>query len=260
MSTTNAEIDMTRKLLHRIPEWVKKPASLLIGSLRVISYRGDERWCPVCEKSFRSFRTYGTPRRDDAQCVFCGALERHRLVWRFFTKMTTLFDETPKRMLHIAPERCFESKLRRYLGQGYITGDLFDSRAMLKMDITNINFPDGYFDVIYCSHVLEHVQDDKKAIREFFRVLKEHGWAILIVPITAERTFEDPTIVDPSERKRVFGQEDHVRNYGADYLDRLRGAGFQVKVYSALDLFENHDRVRMGLTPASGEIYYCTKS
>ncbi len=173
--------------------------------------------------------------------------------------MTDLFDGTPKKMLHIAPERFFQSKLRNFLGSNYITADLFDPLAMVRMDITDIQYPEGYFDVIYCSHVLEHVQDDKRAMREFYRVLAQGGWAILIVPTTAERTFEDPSIVNPSERLRVFGQEDHVRRYGIDFIDRLREAGFKVKVYCVPDLFEKSDVVLMGLTPASGEIYYCTK-
>src|SRR5262249_12426105 len=77
-------------------------------------------------------------------------------------------------------------------------------------------------------HVLEHVPDDRRAMREFYRVLKPGGWAILLVPITVERTFEDPAVVDPAERLRLFGQEDHVRRYGPDYGDRLSEAGFAV--------------------------------
>jgi len=163
-------------------------------------------------------------------------------------------------MLHVAPEPCLESKLRDQLGQSYITADLLDPRAMVKLDVTDIQFPDDHFDVIYCSHVLEHVQDDKKAMKEFHRVLKPGGWAILLVPITADKTFEDPSIITPSERMRVYGHEGHVRRYGADYVDRLREAGFNVKVSLVSDLFGKSDTERMGLTSASGEIYYCTKA
>jgi SAM-dependent methyltransferase len=174
--------------------------------------------------------------------------------------MSDLWDGRPKKVLHIAPERSFESIFRKRLGDGYITADLLDRRAMVKMDVTDIQYPNEFFDVIYCSHVLEHVQDDKRAMKEFYRVLKHDGWAILLVPITADRTFEDPSIVDPSERLRVFGQQDHVRRYGPDYIDRLRETGFRVRVSHVSDLFEKDDRVRMGLTAASGEIYYCTKT
>lgn len=225
-----------------------------------IPYHGKGRWCPVCEKASRKFRESGIVRREDAICIHCGARERHRFAWLYFSKMTNLFDLTPKRMLHVAPERCFESRLRNRLGQDYITADLLNPRAMVRMDIIDIQYPDGYFDVIYCSHVLEHVQDDKKAMREFFRVLKQGGWAILLVPITENRTFEDSSVVDRYERLKIFGQKDHVRRYGTDYIDRLREAGFKVKASCVSDLFEKSEIVRMGLTPASGEIYYCIKA
>jgi SAM-dependent methyltransferase len=130
---------------------------------------------------------------------------------------------------------------------------------MIKMDITNIDYPDQSFDVIYCSHVLEHVQDDRKAMREFYRVLKTTGWAILLVPITAEKTLEDPSLVGPEERLRVFGQADHVRRYGPDYVDRLREAGFSVQVTKVNDLVQNDEAIRLGLTSAAGEIHFCTK-
>lgn len=162
-------------------------------------------------------------------------------------------------MLHVAPEPCFKQRFETWLNDDYITADLSDPHAMVKMDICDIQYPDDSFDVIYCSHVLEHVQDDKKAIREFFRVLANGGWAILLVPIYCDKTFEDPSIKDPAERLKVFGQEDHVRRYGPDYADRLREAGFAVEVTKVGDLFNRHEVEMMGLTPASGDIYYCSK-
>jgi len=130
---------------------------------------------------------------------------------------------------------------------------------MVKMDVTNIQFPNESFDVIYCSHVLEHIPDDRRAMREFCRVLKSDGWAILLVPVTSDQTFEDPSIVDPKERLKAFGQEDHVRRYGPDYIDRLSDAGFNVEMTKVSDLADSTEAVRMGLTPVSGDIYYCTK-
>jgi SAM-dependent methyltransferase len=181
------------------------------------------------------------------------------LVWLYFTQRTDLFDGATKRMLHVAPERCLERRLAGAIGAGYLTADLQDKRAMVRMDITTIAYPDNWFDVIYCSHVLEHVVDDRRAMREFHRVLRPSGWAILLVPITTDQTVEDPTIVDPKERLRLFGQEDHVRRYGPDYVNRLQDAGFKVRVSRASDLCEPAERVRMGLTAASGEIYQCSK-
>jgi SAM-dependent methyltransferase len=160
-------------------------------------------------------------------------------------------------MLHVAPEECLEKRFRRRLGAGYVTADLLNPRVMVSMDVTNIQYANHSFDVISCSHVFEHVVDDRKAMREFRRVLKPGGWAILNVPITVERTFEDPSVIDPAERLRLFGQEDHVRCYGPDYVDRLREAGFTVEVTTVADLVPVETATQMGLTEASGEIYTC---
>lgn len=229
---------------------------------RAIPYRGRGRWCPVCEKSFRRFGPFGprgSARRAEAQCRYCGALERHRWVWLYFYRQTNLFDGTPKRILHVAPETCFEFKLRRRLGQGYLTADLNNRRAMTRMDIAQIQYPDSYFDGIYCSHVLEHVPDDRRALREFYRVLQPTGWAILLVPITTAQTVDGPPGLEPAERLRRFGQKDHVRRYGADFPEILRKAGFKVRVSRVADLIRPAVAERLGLTAASGEIYHCSK-
>ena len=130
----------------------------------------------------------------------------------------------------------------------------------MKLDITDIPSPDESFDVIYCSHVLEHVPDDRKAINEFYRTLKTGGWAVLLVPTGPEKTFEDISIVDPKERLRVFGNEDHMRTYGPDYVERLLEAGLKVELITASDFIESDEIMRMGITSAAGDIYYCTKS
>ncbi len=248
-----------RSVASRLPEWAKRPLRDFRDVVRGVPFYGKRRICPVCGKSSRRFRQFGIVPREDAQCVHCGALERHRLIWLFLQQKTDLFDGKSKTMLHVAPEPCFESRFRERLGGGYLTADLFNPRAMVKMDITNIQYAEQSFDVIYCSHVLEHVVDDKQAMRELFRVLKNDGWAVLVVPITSEKTFEDPSIVDPHERLHAFGQMDHVRRYGPDYIERLRGAGFTVDMTHAGDLASSHETITMGLTAASGEIYYCTK-
>jgi ubiquinone/menaquinone biosynthesis C-methylase UbiE len=103
---------------------------------------------------------------------------------------------------------------------------------MVKMDITDIQYPDNSFDVVFASHVLEHIPDDVQAMRELCRVLRPDGWAVLQVPMWGPRTKEDPTVTDPAERAKLFGQDDHVRMYGHDgeYERRLRRAGFDVTV------------------------------
>ncbi|PDW03608.1 class I SAM-dependent methyltransferase [Candidatus Viridilinea mediisalina] len=221
-------------------------------------YQGIERLCPICMKSARRFRPTGRPMRTDAKCVHCTALERHRMLWVFIQRSTNLLNGSPKKLLHIAPEPCLESRLRNMFGMSYVTADLSSNKVNLKFDIIQLPHPDNSFDVVLCSHVFEHIPNDRAAMREIKRVLKPDGWAILLVPITVDHTIEDASITDPTERLRLFGQEDHVRRYGPDYIDRLRDAGFHVRVIRSHDFATNSEIVQFGLTRASGEIYYCT--
>lgn len=237
-----------KKLLRKVRRFIRQTPNL-----------GIKRYCPVCRMPSKRFGEFGVVPRKDAKCLWCGALERHRLLWLYFRRMTDLFDGRPKSMLHVAPERAFENLLKRCLGSGYLTADLHNLSAMVRMDITNINYAEETFDVIYCSHVLEHVPDDRRAIRELHRVLKSDGWAVLVVPITADRTFEDPSITDPSERLRLFGQEDHVRRYGPDFVQRLKEAGFKVKLTTVSDFITEEEMARIGITDTTVEIYHCTK-
>ncbi len=245
--------------MSRLPEPAKKALRPARDAAVRLTYRGENRVCPVCGRSSRRFREFGATRREDAECVYCGALERHRLVWLFLDKRTDLFDGSSKKVLHVAPEACLEPRLKERLGTGYLTADLHNPRAMIRMDIADIAYSDQSFDVIYCSHVLEHVPDDRQAMREFYRVLKDDGWAILLVPVEGTETIEDPSVASPDDRLRLFGQEDHVRRYGSDYLERLREAGFEVEVVRVADLVDDRTAAEMGLTAASGDIYYCTK-
>lgn len=201
---------------------------------------------------------YGLKPRPDAQCIHCNSLERHRFIWLFLETQTNLFNGHSKRMLHVAPEPCFEQKFRQSVGEGYITADLNNPRAQIKMDITDIPFEDQSFDIIYCCHVLEHVPDDRKALREFYRVLSKQGWAILVVPINAKQTFEDAAVTDPKEREKAFGQWDHVRVYGPDFIDRIKEAGFHVEKFTPVD-FLSETQIRQYGTTRDSSLYYCTR-
>ncbi|MDY6986995.1 MAG: class I SAM-dependent methyltransferase [Thermodesulfobacteriota bacterium] len=213
--------------------------------------------CPVCGDRIKAFQPFGKLPRPNAQCPVCKSLERHRLVWLYFREKTNLFEDSLK-MLHIAPEPCLSRHLRNLPNVDYVIADLDPCSAMIEMDITNIPFPDNEFDVIYASHVLEHIQDDMKAMRELHRVLAPHGWAILQVPILAEKTFEDPTVKSPENRERLFGQNDHVRIYGLDYKDRLNKAGFRVRVDPFARSLGLEKCRRCGLME-NEDIYYCLK-
>lgn len=131
-------------------------------------------------------------------------------------------------MLHFAPEACFLKAFEKQHKEGYITADIESPLAKMKVDIHDIPYPENHFDVVLCNHVLEHVEDDLQALHEIQRVLKPGGWAILQVPFFSpvpEDTFENPSITDPRERERTFGQADHVRKYGRDYASRIARSG-----------------------------------
>ena len=227
----------------------------------IVFYSGNSRYCPVCKKKSRKFLKPLNSNRENAMCPHCGSLERHRLTWLFFSKKTDLLDGKPKKILHVAPELCLMHMLQNKYGKNYITADLSNPRDKVKMDITDIKYANESFDVIYCSHVLEHVQKDQKAMRELYRVLKPNGWAVLNVPITADKTIEDDAVVDPEERLKKFGQKDHVRRYGPDYLDRLQKAGFGLEISTVKDLVQTEEITLMGLkTRVTDKIFYCTKS
>lgn len=136
-----------------------------------------------------------------------------------------LSPEIGGRILHVAPEAATVPVFRR-IATEYVTTDLMED-ADVTADITDLPFPDDRWDLIVCSHVLEHVADDRSALREFRRVLAPGGRALVLVPRNPGMpTDEDPSVTDPAERTRRFGQHDHIRIYGDDLEDRLRAAGF----------------------------------
>ncbi|MFQ3596235.1 MAG: class I SAM-dependent methyltransferase [Sphingomonadaceae bacterium] len=157
-------------------------------------------------------------------------------------------------VLHVAPEGQVEKWLRSF-ARSYLSIDLSAPRAMRHMDLTALDLPDESFSLIYCSHVLEHIEEDRKAMAELRRVLRPDGLAVIMVPIREGGTYEDPTIRTPAERLVHFHQGDHVRIYGLDIVDRLTAAGFDVEVLRVSD----HPRAvveRMGWDyPSTREIF-----
>ncbi len=246
---------LSLRVISKIRILIRKIKKIAISPL----YFGFRRYCPVCKKYSNKFLKAGLTPREDALCFFCHSEERHRFVWLYMKKKTNLFNNGQKKMLHVAPEYCFKKRFRKLLGDSYITADLYDEKVMIKMDITDIKIENNFFDFIYCSHVLEHVEDDRKALREFYRVLKVGGIALILVPITGEETYEDPFIVSPEERLTEFGQEDHVRRYGLDITKRIEESGFRVQIINVEDIATENEAVKMGLTVAAGEIFFCKK-
>jgi hypothetical protein len=188
--------------------------------------------CPLCERRLRGFLPGGPSARPNAKCPVCGSLERHRAAWVYLRQHAEWLQPggAPVRLLHLAPEGPLENRFRAVSHVDYTSADLEPGRAMVAMDLTDIDAPDGQYDVIYCSHVLEHIPDDAAAMREMHRVLKPGGVAYIQVPLRGAATYEDASITTPGGRKEAFGQEDHVRVYGADIQKRLEAAGFAVEL------------------------------
>jgi len=229
---------------------------------------GDNVYCVCCGKSFITFLPFGLVKRANALCPNCNSLERHRLHWHYMLHKTNLFDHDGKlKLLHVAPESIFYNRFVNdpsieyfpcaKFGEGY--NDMYPS-GTLNVDITDMQFPDHEFDVIYCSHVLEHIPEDRKAIQELYRVLKPGGWGMLQVPLDATRdtTYEDFSITQPAEREKAFGQADHVRVYGKDYRERLNSAGFFVHVENYIGQFTGNEIFRNAFMRGE-EIYICSK-
>ena len=220
-------------------------------------YFGFDHQCNICGRQLRTFNR-GKATQNELECPFCMSRPRHRTAFIYFNQRTDIFEAKPKRMLHVAPEPSLGPKFRSARSVDYLSADLDPSSAMVQMDITDIHLTDNSFDVIYCSHVLEHIPDDRKAMRELARVLKPGGWAILAVPILrTDKTFEDPNIKTAMDRERIYGQSDHVRMYGPDFVDRLRESGFDVTVDHFASSFSDSMVRRYGLSRE--DIYVCRK-
>lgn len=227
-------------------------------------------YCPICEteNEFQSTMSAGVRARPRAVCSHCGSLERHRLIWLLITKeIGTKSITKRRRMLHVAPEHSLRGKFVKLLGDRYLTADMYEKSVDVRMDITNIKYPDSSFDFVMANHVLEHVSDDIKAMKELYRVQKKNGWSILLVPVAKlADTYEDSTITTEKGRLEAFGQSDHVRKYGSDYIDRLKSVGYKVRVYTLRDLASKHEIRKMSLDEkgdigdfTQSEIYFCTK-
>lgn len=223
-----------------------------------ILLRGTRFHCPLCTGSYRRFRTIGDPPRENAMCPGCGSLERHRLLWIALEQQWQQGAlHAGDRLLHVAPEPVLEAKLKQHYPQ-YVSIDLDGERAMEAMDITALTFADQYFDAVVCNHVLEHVPDDRAAIAELYRVLKPGGWGSIQVPMKGDVTQEDLNVTDLGERRHLYGQDDHVRQYGSDFVERLRGAEFGVLELPKHELLDQEMQDRLSVA-CENEVLLVTK-
>lgn len=219
-------------------------------------HRGSAVRCPVCDRGFDVFKD--DRNRGNALCWRCGSHERHRAQWLLLQSRPELLDDAGS-LLHFSPEWCLRRRLRARTDLRYVTTDLDDTQDVdLRLDITAIDLPDGAFDAVICSHVLEHIPDDRAAMMELARITAPGGWCLVMVPLALDRaeTYEDPTITAPAARERAFLQHDHVRLYAPDIAERLRGVGFEVDVVDLHARLGSDEAARHGLL-ASDLVFLC---
>jgi SAM-dependent methyltransferase len=219
-------------LVRNIPRPILIKFSKIFSIIIRSFYWGNKVECPVCGHSFRKFLPYGNNAGENRLCPTCLSLERHRLIWLYLKNHSDFLTKN-YRLLHFAPEQPFLKRFKKMENLDYTTADLVSPIADLHIDIMQIPLPDKDYDIVFCNHVLEHVDDDIVAMKEIYRVLREGGWAIVQVPVNYNysKTYEDSSITDPKEREKAFGQYDHVRWHGLDYPDRLKQAGFTVEEF-----------------------------
>jgi len=244
--------------------------------LRKIYYFGNKYQCPFCNKHARKFVDHkntlpaiekndivGMGYRKNCFRPFCSSKDRERLVFLFLRFKTDLLKKSMK-VLHVAPDPKLRDFLENISGVDYIAGDKFSKgyryKNTMEIDVTDLNFPDETFDLVVCNHVLEHIVDDSKAMREINRVLKTGGKAILQVPVSykLEKTYEDDTVNTPEKREKEFGQKDHVRIYARDYINRLEAEGFEVKEYK-IEGMQNIPNFKKFATNEKERIYFTVK-
>ena len=244
-------VSLFKYILNTIPRPFLIKLSYWVRPLFALFLKGSKYTDPIDGKSFRKFLPYGYgTQRPNVLSPSTLSLERHRLLWLYLQNETSFFKPAPKslnvsssqkkdsetsselkKVLHMAPEQCFLTRFKKLKHLDIITADLYSPIVDVKADILDLPFDDNSFDIIFCNHVLEHIEDDKKAMQELYRVLKVGGFGIFQIPQDYSRaaTYEDFSIISPEERAKHFGQYDHVRVYGSDYFDRLRAVGFKVE-------------------------------
>lgn len=229
-------------LLNKLPRPLLIRLSYPFKMVAPLLYKGNNVECPVCERSFSKFLSYGSDvaHRDNVLCPYDLTLERHRLMWLYLRDSSNFFTADKLNVLHIAPEQCFHKRFKAQKNLDYLTGDLVSPIADLHFDLHEIPLEDDKFDVIFCNHVMEHVEDALQCMKELHRVMKPGGWGIMQVPqdFTREETFEDKSITSPEDREKYYWQKDHVRLFGRDYPEWLKKAGFEVTEFRKETMYD----------------------
>ena len=250
---------LKKRAQRLLPYGLWRAAGDLYYYARLPFVLGTKVTCPCCGWRFRRFVKAICSAAPPVICPRCFSTPRDRFMWLYLSAV--LLPQAGRvKILHFAPERNLQRNLKRAPGVEYLGADIDSPYADLKVDIQHIQIADNKFDGIICSHVLEHIPDDRRAMGELFRILAPGGWALLIVPLDKGRaaTYEDASVVDPAERERLFGQDDHVRVYGRDFVDRLAEAGFAVEPVSCAGAFGTEGVGRHGLNPEE-DLFICRK-
>ncbi|SEI96943.1 Methyltransferase domain-containing protein [Dyadobacter sp. SG02] len=255
-----------KSIISLVLRYIPRPYLQLVGHWAArglsIFYIGNKVECPVCNSKYRKFLPYGrnTSSRENALCPSCLSLERHRLM-ALYMKRKTNFYTAKLKVLHVAPEYCFIDRFEQMKNLDYITADIESPLAKVKMDIHQIPFEDNTFDVAFCNHVMEHVDDYILAMSELHRVLKPGGWALIQSPqdMKYEVTYEDPTITDPKEREIHFLQNDHLRLFGRNYGRELEKGGFKVTEDRFVMDELSPAEVKKYSLPGEEIVYFCQK-
>lgn len=187
--------------------------------------------CNICGyESDLEFLNFNS--RPNEVCPNCSSIKRTRYYFYYLEHYTDFF-EKPQKILHTSPEQGAFQELNKLFGENYITSDVYRKSELIKelIDIQNIPYQDNTFTCIISSHVLEHIPDYKKALKEFYRILKPGGRAIILIPALRylRKTFEEEQINTPELRQRYYKQNDHLRYFSVpDFFNAMEEVGFKV--------------------------------
>lgn len=240
-----------------VSEKVRNQIYIKIRKIRSYFLKGNNFYCPCCEKSYRKFldKGNGIENRKNAICPNCGSLERTRLLFLYLKNNTKIFDGNPS-VLHFAPEEALKNKLKD--NKNYMDVDLNPNLATYKMDITEIEAQNEKYDFIICSHVLGHIPDERKAIKELYRVLKNGGdlFLLSLMDLDSKNTIEDKKHNTPYEKLKAYGEKDLERLYGNDFLERIKSEAVTIEKIDYRDNFSNEQKRKMSLGNGEREIIY----